>query len=89
MAVPLPHPLPPRTVTSTTSYFQALVGLGLILFALIRYPDLGRQFLVPRFLGRTRYPTGVGSFDHCGWEGQDSRGPLVLTMILGASPSAW
>lgn len=89
MAVPLPHPLPSRTLTSTTSYFQALVGLGVVLFALICYPDLGRQFLIPRLLGRTQYPAGVGSFDHCAREGQDSRGPLVLSRILGVSPSVW
>lgn len=51
----------------------------MVLFALILYPDLGRQFLIPRLLVRTWYPAGVGSFDHHVWEGQDSRGPLVLS----------
>lgn len=44
MAVPL-SPYPLSTAPSAISYFQVLVELGVVLFALILCPDLGESSL--------------------------------------------
>lgn len=62
-----------------TSYFWALVGLGVVFFALNIYPDLGDSPYVSPPREESPVPSWccTGSCDHCVWEGKDRRGPLV------------
>lgn len=74
VCLPCPQDLPPHLLLCTSRPWWVWVWS---LFSLILYPDLGGWLLVPQLLGRAQYP--AVSSDLCVWEGQDPRGPLVLS----------